>query len=426
MLSFNTLERIIIKKLFKSKYGRVKLACYSSYFSMSSIFCVPSMLFVTFHETFGISYTLLGTLVLINFFTQLSIDLIFSFFARFFNIKKTVSTMPLLTTVGLLIYASAPLLFPDNVYAGLVLGTILFSVSGGLSEVLLSPIVASIPSETPERDMSLLHSLYAWGVVSMVIFSSVFLSIFGTLHWQYLILVLSFFPLVSAYLFFSSEIPSVAMSSAEKNAEGSKRRVGLALCVGCIFFGASAENTMTNWISGFLETGLGVSKAYCDIVGIALFAALLGLARLLYAKFGKNITRVLIFSFAGSVVCYLVSGLSMNPVIAALAGVMTGFFTSMLWPGTLIMMEDYMPAMGVTAYAIVASGGDCGSSFAPQLMGIITDAVSSSGFAASLSSSLGISTEQVGLRTGMIISAVYPLIGLILMFFIKRYFRKHA
>ena len=52
-------------------FKTTKLACYTAYFTMSSVFCVPPILFVTFRESYGISYTLLGTLVLINFFTQL-------------------------------------------------------------------------------------------------------------------------------------------------------------------------------------------------------------------------------------------------------------------------------------------------------------------------------------------------------------------
>ena len=78
-------------------YKRTKLACYTSYFTMSSIFCLPPLLFVTFHETYGISYTLLGTLILVNFFTQLGVDLIFTFFSKHFSVSKIVKVMPLLS-----------------------------------------------------------------------------------------------------------------------------------------------------------------------------------------------------------------------------------------------------------------------------------------------------------------------------------------
>ena len=93
-------------------YKRTRFACYSAYFTMSSIFCVPPLLFVTLRETYGISYTLLGTLVLTNFCTQMGIDLIFTFFTKFFNPKIVVRVMPLITSLGLAISALGPPLFP--------------------------------------------------------------------------------------------------------------------------------------------------------------------------------------------------------------------------------------------------------------------------------------------------------------------------
>ena len=158
-------------------YKRTKYACYYSYLSMSSVFSLPPMLFITFHEMYGLSFTLLGSLLLINFCTQLTIDLVFSFFPKYFNIQKTVRIMPFITSAGLFIYALVPHFFPEQALAGLIVGTVIFSVSSGLAEVLLSPVVAAIPSETPEKDMSLLHSLYGWGVVSVVLISSAFFSI---------------------------------------------------------------------------------------------------------------------------------------------------------------------------------------------------------------------------------------------------------
>ena len=140
-------------------YKRTKHSCYYTYVAMSSIFSLPPLLFVTFHDSYDISYTRLGTLVLINFCTQLAIDLIFSFFSKYFNIRYTLRVMPLLTSLGMFVYALVPMLAPDMAYLGLAVGTVLFSVSAGLSEVLLSPTVAALPSDTPERDMSLLHSL---------------------------------------------------------------------------------------------------------------------------------------------------------------------------------------------------------------------------------------------------------------------------
>lgn len=407
-------------------FKRTKLACYSSYFTMSSVFCLPPLLFVTFNKMYGISWTLLGTLVLVNFCTQLTIDLIFSFFSKYFNVKKTVRVMPLITSLGLLIYAIVPAFFPSYAYLGLVLGTVVFSVSAGLSEVLLSPIIAAIPSDNPQKDMSLLHSLYAVGIFSLIVISTLALKIIGNEHWMYLTFFLALLPIISSVLFTISPIPDMDTSNEgiPKTERAKKNSFGLALCVGCIFFGACAENVMTNWISGYMESALSIDKTLGDILGMAVFAVFLGSARLIYAKYGKNIIRTLLLGMTGAAICYLVAGLCNNVIIAFAACIATGFCTAMLWPGSLIMMEENVPGVGVAAYALMAAGGDFGSSLAPQLMGIVVDNVSVSDFAVNLSAAMNLSPEQIGMKAGMLVSAVFPIIGVILVLFIMRYLKK--
>ena len=411
----------------KLNFKTTKLACYTSYFTMSSIFCVPPVLFVTFRELYGISYTLLGTLVLVNFFTQLGVDLLFTAFSKYFNPKIMVRSMPMVTTLGLLVYAVIPSFFPGFAYIGLLVGTVIFSVAAGLSEVLLSPMIAAIPSDNPQRDMSLLHSLYAFGTCTMIVISTAFLKIFGSDNWMYLIIFLACLPLISAVMFMVSPMPSMNNESPISPSFGDTKRraIGLALCVACIFFGSCAENAMSNWISTYMENALGISKVIGDILGVAMFAILLGIARISYAKFGKNITRTLLISMIGAAACYLIVAFSSNVTVAFIACIMTGFCSSMLWPGTLIMMEEKIPRAGVAAFALMAAGGDLGASVSPQLLGIVVDKVSASEFAVNLGSSLNISEEQIGLKSGMLVTALFPIIGLVVVLVIMRYFKKN-
>lgn len=407
-------------------YNRTRLACYTAYFTMSSVFSMPPLLFVTFHTLYGISYTLLGTLVLTNFLTQLTIDLVFSVFANHFNIAKTVRLMPVLTCLGLLIYGFGPTLFPDTAYLWLLAGTVIFSVSAGLSEVLLSPVIAAIPSDNPQKSMSLLHSLYAFGVVTVVAVGTAYLKLFGNEKWMFLSAFFALLPLISAVLFMMSPIPEFNddKTSETGKAKEKSKPIGLALCAACIFFGSCAENVMSNWISSFTENALQIDKAVGDILGMAMFAVLLGAGRISYSKFGKNINRVLFFGMLGAFFCYLISGLSRSPVAAFIACIFTGLFTSMLWPGTLILMEENIKGAGVAAFALMAAGGDLGASVAPQLMGIIIDSFSTTSLAAELSGSLGLSAEQIGLRAGMVVSALFPAAGAILVAVIIKYFGK--
>lgn len=404
-------------------YSKTRLACFYAYLSMASIFSLPPILFVTFREMYGISYTLLGTLVLVNFCTQLSIDLIFTFFTKYFNIHKTVKIMPILTSIGLLIYAIVPTLLPSITYLGLLLGTVIFSVSAGLSEVLLSPVIAALPSEHPDKDMSMLHSLYAWGVLIVVIISTIFLNLFGRENWMYLTIFFAILPLFGSYLFFTSPLPEMNLSQNSDSSQARHRNFGLILCMACIFLGSAAENTMANWISSYMENALHISKTLGDIFGMALFAILLGSARTFHAKYGHNIWKVLIGSMIGATTCYIIVGLSGNIIVSFIACVLTGCFSSMLWPGTLILMEEKIPSPGVAAYALMAAGGDFGASVAPQLMGIIVDKVAVSNWATELGYTISLSTEQIGMKTGMLVASLFPFLGILLLIYIRRYFK---
>ncbi|MBR6548809.1 MAG: MFS transporter [Clostridia bacterium] len=405
-------------------YRRTKYACYFAYLAMSSVFCLPPMLFVTFRQTYHISYTLLGTLVLTNFCTQLLVDLLFTVWAHKFSVKTVVRIMPLVTATGLTVYALSPCLFPNNVYVGLLIGTVIFSVASGLCEVLLSPLVASLPSDDPGRDMSTLHSLYAYGVLSVVLISSLFFVLFGSQNWQYLALFWAVVPIFSCLFFCLSPIPDTNLTHTDPQTKPTHRKRGLLLCVGCIFLGSAAENSMTNWISGYLETALGISKSVGDILGLALFAILLGLGRTLYAKYGKNISKILLLGMTGAVLCYLVAGLSTGVILPLIACVLTGLCTSMLWPGTLIFMEEKIPHAGVAAYALMAAGGDLGASVAPQLLGSVVDWVSVSSWATTLGNTLSMTPEQVGMKVGMLLAAAFPLMGILLLLYMKNFFKK--
>ena len=401
-------------------YSKTRRACFFAYLSMSSVFVLPPMLFVTFNQAYGISYTLLGTLVLINFCTQMLIDTAFTFFSKHFNVKATVRIMPLLTSLGLIVYAILPDMMPNNAFVGLAIGTVLYSVAAGLCEVLISPIVAACPSTNPERDMSLLHSLYGWGVVSSVVIGTVFFNAFGTENWKYLTLFFAVLPLIASVFFCLCPIPEMKTGTDVIKKKSSGK--GIVLCVMCIFLGSAAENTMTNWISSFMETALDIPKSVVDIIGFAIFALLLAVTRNLYAKFTPSISKTLLVSMIGASVCYAVIGLVSNAVISFIACILVGMFTSMLWPGTLILMEEKMPSVGVAAYALMAAGGDMGASIAPQLLGVVVDNVSASRFALELGSKIGMTPDQIGMKVGMLIASLFPIIGTVVVICIIRSF----
>ena len=87
-------------------------------------------------------------------------------------------------------------------------------------------------------------------------------------------------------------------------------------------------------------------------------------------------------------------------------------------------MEEEIPGVGVAAYALMAAGGDFGGSVAPQMLGVVVDKVSSSNWVTEISSTLAVTPEQIGMKIGMLTSAVFPLLGVILLLYMKKYFKK--
>lgn len=406
-------------------YTFTKYACYVSSVSMSAIVIISPLLFETFRGVYGISYTLLGFLAVINFVTQLIMDLIFTLFSSRFNVQKVVKLTPFLTFFGFLIYAVLPQIFPSSAYLWLALGTVLFSASGGFCEVLLSPIIAALPSDNPERDMSKLHATYAWGLVGVVIFSTLLLRLVGQRFWYVLPLAVCLLPLLATLLFFKAEFPHVNMGGKEKGQRSQLLSVGIILCFLCIFFGGAAESAMTQWVSSYLETAVSIPKVVGDILGVALFASALGMGRTLYAKYGKNITIVMLAMAVGAIFTYTVASISTNTVIALTACVLTGLCVSMLWPGTIIIVGEKFSTAGVAVYALMAAGGDLGTAVAPQIVGAIADKVALSEFAQRLSEKLSLSVEEIAMRTGLFSATLFAAGTTVALILIKLYFSKN-
>ena len=117
------------------QYKLTKNACYLTGMTMAISANLSPLLFLIFRDMYNLSYTLLGFLVVINFFTQLFIDLIFTFFTKYFDIHKAVRTTPLVVFVGLVLYAALPRFFPELAFLWIMVGTVIFSIASGLSGV---------------------------------------------------------------------------------------------------------------------------------------------------------------------------------------------------------------------------------------------------------------------------------------------------
>jgi MFS family permease len=268
--------------------------------------------------------------------------------------------------------------------------------------------------------MSKLHSVYAWGVVPVILISTLFLFIFGSQNWHWLALLFMLIPLVSFVLFTKAEIPQMETPEKVSGALSFLKNKGLWLCVGAIFLGGASECIMAQWCSGYIEQALGIPKVWGDIFGVAVFSVMLGLGRTLYAKKGKKIGNVLFLGSIGATLCYLIAAICDIPLIGLVACAFTGLCVSMLWPGSLIVASDRFPKGGVFIFAMMAAGGDLGASVGPQLIGVITDFAIANEKIAYFAESVNLAPEQMGMKLGMLVGMLFPLMAIPVYFVIKK------
>ena len=398
----------------------IKMGCYGANITMAVVGNLPPLLFLIFHNLYGISYSLLGALVLINFTTQIVVDLIVSFLSHKFSIPTVVKLTPFLSIFGFLLFGLSPFLFSkESIYLGLAIATVIFSAASGLNEALISPIVAELPSENPEREMSKLHSVYAWGTVAVIILSTLFLFLCNKTYWFVLPLFFILVPLFATICFFNATLPPLPTAEKISGAFSMLKNKALWLCLFAIFVGGSSEVTMAQWCSSYLEQ-LGIDKIWGDVFGAAAFAVTLGIGRTLYAKYGSNIEKVLFLSGIWATVCYFICIISPWPIVGLIACAMTGLCTAMMWPGSLVVASNKIPSAGVFVFALMAAGGDMGAALGPQLVGIVTDTVLAFNGAAGWAQSLGLTIEQLAMKLGLFVGLFFPLISIFVFLRILR------
>ena len=134
------------------------LACEFGITTQAIVNNFAPILFVIFKDNFGISYTFIANLMLLNFMIQLftdgfSIGIISAFGYRKAGIAAQISVI-----IGLLILGIMPHFAP--IRASLVPAVIFYAFGGGLLEVMVSPIVDSLDDGNKSARMSMLHSFY--------------------------------------------------------------------------------------------------------------------------------------------------------------------------------------------------------------------------------------------------------------------------
>ncbi|MDY5627664.1 MAG: MFS transporter [Clostridia bacterium] len=405
----------------KFTYKHTLYASYIGYITQAIVNNLSPLLFLTFHNRFGISLELISVLITLNFGVQIITDISAVKLVEKIGFRRGAIWAHILSSIGLVGLALFPHIF-SRPYLGLCIATIFTAVGSGLTEVLISPIVDSLPSKEKDTAMSLLHSFYCWGSVLVVLLSTTFFKFFGSEKWYFLPCIWALVPF--ANIFFFAVVP-LAQKITEESGMPFKRLVKskiFLICLVMMICAGSIEMAMAQWASLFAEAGLGVSKEVGDILGPCMFAVFMGLARMMYGIYGASLKlhKALVISAVFALVSYLVTVFSRSSITALISASMCGLAVGIMWPGTLSLCSKMHSGGNTAMFAYLALGGDIGCTFAPSLVGFISGVAQNFDFQ---KASIIYAADSVGfgLKCGLLAICAFPVIMLIALKKLKKF-----
>lgn len=377
-------------------------ACFIGYVVQAIVNNFAPLLFLTFHNRYGIPMTQITLLITFNFGLQLLVDILSVTFVDRIGYRASMIIAHFCAVAGFVFLAVLPDIL-GNAFTGLLIAVAIYAVGGGLLEVLVSPIVEACPTENKEKAMSLLHSFYCWGHVAVVLVSTAFFHLFGIENWKIMACIWAVIPFANMIFFTKVPVPSL-MDKGEKGLtirQLFRKKIFWVLMIMMICAGAS-EQAVSQWASAFAETGLQVSKTIGDLAGPMLFAFLMGSARAFYGKYGERIDldQFMIGSSSLCVITYLCISFVPSPIVGFIGCALCGLSVGIMWPGVFSKAAASEPKGGTAMFALLALAGDVGCAGGPTVVGMVSGALDNN------------------LKMGILAGVVFPVLLLIGIYFI--------
>ena len=371
---------------------KVIAASYIGYVTQAIVNNFTPLLFVFLAGDFGVSLGQVTLLITMNFGVQLAVDLIASKITDRIGYKTLVIAAHIFAAAGFIFMGTLTLL--PNPYAWLLVSSALFAIGGGLTEVIISPIVEACDTDEKSGAMSLLHSFYCWGQVFTVAVSTLSFFTFGIENWRIMAVIWAAVPLFNTFFFAGLNIKQLDPEGGTVKVRTLAGKGLFWLLVIMMLCAGASELAMSQWASAFAQEGLGVDPAIGNLAGPCLFAVFMGLARTFYGKFSRKIKleKFMLVSCALCAAGYLTACLSPIPILGFVGCSIVGLSVGIMWPGTFSIAGERLPMGGTAMFALLALAGDLGCMSGPAAAGFISDAADGR------------------LQTGLIFAAVFPLI----------------
>ena len=390
----------------QKNYKKTLAACYLGFVTQAITANFTPLLFLTFVNTYGVTFEKIAMIPLVFYLTQLLIDFAATKFADKIGYRTCVVASQVLSAIGLLLMALLPELLSAP-FIGILISVVLYAIGSGLIEVLVSPIVEACPFENKDGVMSLLHSFYCWGAMGVVLGSTLFFALFGIEKWKVLVFIWALVPLYNAFNFMNCPIERLVEDGKSMGIRELLKSPIFWLMILLMVCSGASEATMAQWASAFTESAIGVSKTVGDLAGPCLFAMFMGVSRVLYGKFSQklDLTKVMLACGTMCVGCYLLASLSTLPILGLVGCALCGLGVGVMWPGSISISSQRCPRGGTAMFAFLALAGDLGAMVSPAMVG-------------------GLSEMAGGnLKTGLFVATIFPLILVVGLLILRKLVR---
>lgn len=392
-------------------YKRTVLGCNLAMVMQAFVINCTSILFVALRELYNFSYAELGSLVFINFLTQIIVDFTLAKPVDKYGFRPFLLATPILVALGTIVFIVSPFILTKP-FIGFAIGTIIFAGAGGILEVIVSPIIDNLPQENKEKAMSLAHSFYGFGQIGVVIITSVLLYFLGNKNWMFVMVAWLILPIIVFCVFFKAPLINSADAKRTMPLKKYLFQPFFIVCFITTISNGASETIMAQWSSTFMQNSLQLPKLVGDILGVATFAFALSMGRFFHGKFGGKISlsKLCMCGAALSTVCYLTVALVDIKPLAVIACMVSGLGVSLLWPATLVMASKRYTMASAWLFALLSGGGDIGAALGPLLTGFTADGIS----AVDTPIISGFTNEQIGLKAGLLVGALFSVVCLCL------------
>ena len=348
----------------KRNTRRLSRLCMAGIASHAVVANATPLLFVPFMRLYGFTYIQFGILTAAGFGAQMAADIVLVFFIDRLPARALVGAASALGFAGLVFYGVSLWLFAGGaLFCGIAVATAVFAFAGGTLEVVLSGIADSLPEG--RGGIVLLHTVYAWSLVALAVFLSVWMAVFGEKNWNIAVLLLAAVPAGVGLSLRGVRFPPKQISPAPR-----ARTVFspfYLFAVAAVFFGCGAEAVMNQWVAAFASEMIGAEWGFA--LGAALFAVCLGAGGTVYVVRQRKRAvsyAALIVGALAAFAAYLFAALLPWRVPALACACACGFFVGILSPGAMSAAGRGLPAAGGWMLASLAVSQDIGAALLPS------------------------------------------------------------